>query len=116
MVEVDQLRIERVIVNLVTNTLKYSTPGTPIDLLITGVADQVRLELSDRSPGMSAEVAARVFDKYHRAAATRQIEGLGIGLYACKRMIEAHGGRIWARSTVGEGSEFAFALPIEGAR
>ena len=118
----DARRLERVIVNFLTNALKYTTPGTPI-VVRAGLEDgRTVVAVSDAGPGLAPADAARVFDKYHRTHSARQrADGLGLGLYISKLVVEAHGGRIGVDTTPAAGSTFYFSLaavdsPVASAR
>ena len=70
--------------------------------------------MTDQGPGIPAEELPRIFDRMHRIEQrlTPGVDGLGLGLSICQRLVEAHGGRIWAESEMGKGSTFHFTLPV----
>jgi signal transduction histidine kinase len=113
----DPLRVEQIIGNLVDNALKYSPDGGPVTVRITRLAgDQdamLAVAVSDRGVGLTPDQAGRVFDRFYRAvdALGGAPRGLGLGLFLCKRLVEAQGGRIWVESVPGQGSTFHFTLP-----
>jgi signal transduction histidine kinase len=108
----DDSRLEQVLTNLLTNAVKYSPDGGPIDVAIRTGAREVRLCVRDQGVGLAPEEAAHVFDRYFRAQSTRRLEGAGLGLYICQSILAAHGGRIWVESAgTGRGSSFYFVLP-----
>lgn len=108
----DREQVERVIVNLLTNALKYSAPGTPV-VVDVGLGDaEAIISVTDQGAGILAEDIPKLFDRFYRAKAGRKADGLGLGLYITRLVVEAHGGRIWVESTVGEGSTFRFTLPL----
>lgn len=109
---VDRDRIERVVINLVTNALQYSTPGTPIVVRLERDCSEAVAAVMDQGPGIAASDLPRLFEKYRRLGGERRGQGLGLGLYISKLIVEAHGGRIGAESTVGVGSRFYFRLPL----
>jgi len=109
--EVDDLRIERVIANLVQNALKYAPASSGVILRIDATDRMVRVSVTDAGPGIDVAEHAAIFDKYHRAPNASSREGSGLGLFVSKRIIEAHGGRIGVESVRGEGSCFFFELP-----
>jgi signal transduction histidine kinase len=109
----DGASIERVVVNLINNALKYSPPRTPVVVRLWRRADQAIVSVIDRGPGIPPEDQPRVFDKYFRAPSQQRTEGLGLGLYICRLIVDAHGGHIWVESAPGEGSTFHFALPLQ---
>ena len=109
----DEMRIEQVIVNFLTNAIKYS-PGTEeIFLTINVKDDQLYVAVKDKGIGMLSDQLKYVFDKFYRVEETSQrFQGLGIGLYISSEIIKRHGGEVGVESTLGEGSEFYFTLPI----
>ncbi len=108
----DANRLERILVNLLSNALKYSPQDT--DVLVTACKTDHDMEIcvSDRGIGISPEDLPHVFERFYRGQSDGKIEGLGLGLYATKMLVQAHGGRIWGRSQLGEGSTFCFTLPV----
>ncbi len=112
----DQNRLERIVTNLLTNAFKYSEPGTDVTVTISDAGGEVVTSVSDRGQGIPAEELAHIFRRFHRTRDARQRrEGLGLGLYITRLLVEAHGGRIWVDSEVGKGSTFHFTLPVETA-
>ena len=109
----DPDRLERILANLLSNAIRYSTPGTEVTVSLARRDDQVITAVSDRGPGIAPEELSRLFQRYYRMEPGR--EGLGLGLYISRMLVEAHGGRIWAESQVGKGSTFSFSLPVARA-
>ncbi|HEX9049407.1 MAG TPA: MASE3 domain-containing protein [Anaeromyxobacter sp.] len=105
----DPDRLDRILANLVGNALKYSKDRVLIDARPD--AARVHVTVSDRGPGISAEDLPRIFDRFYRGQ-RHEGEGLGLGLFIVRMLVEAHGGRIWAESRAGEGSTFTFSLPV----
>jgi two-component system, NtrC family, sensor histidine kinase KinB len=110
-IAIDDLRIERVIANLVGNALKYAPPGSRIVVRLEAAARSARISVTDNGPGLAPADLAHVFDRYRRGSRTHGIGGWGLGLYASKAIVEAHGGTIDVESVPGEGSQFYFELP-----
>lgn len=116
MVLADQNRLERILTNLLTNAFKYSEPGTEVTVTLSQSGGDVVTSVSDRGQGIPAEELTHIFRRFHRTRDARQRrEGLGLGLYITRLLVEAHGGRIWVDSEVGKGSNFHFTLPVDTA-
>lgn len=110
----DEMRIEQVIVNFLTNAIKYS-PGTAEVLIRVKLQNnQLYLGVKDYGIGMKPDQLNKVFEKFYRVEETsHRFQGLGIGLYISSEIINRHGGEINVRSVYGEGSEFYFTIPVE---
>lgn len=110
----DPERIEQVLENLIQNAVKYSTPSSEIRVGLTRQSTDLCIWVSNEGPGLSVSDLAQVFERFSRPAAssTNPSSGLGLGLYIARRLVEAHGGRIWADSTPGATTTFQFTLPI----
>ncbi len=115
-VAVDLERIERVVVNLIGNALKYSPPGTPVAVTVSPSDGEVIVSVADQGMGIAADDVTHIFDRYYRAGDAARSEGLGLGLHIVRLIVEAHGGRIWVESEVGKGSTFSFSLPAPSHR
>jgi signal transduction histidine kinase len=76
-------------------------------------AGEVVISVRDRGVGIPPEEQPRIFERYYRARTKAPVEGLGLGLYITRLIVEAHGGRIWVESEVGKGSTFSFCLPLD---
>ena len=112
-VDADRTNIELLIENLLSNADKYSPPTTDIDVVLQVKGREAQVLVLDRGIGLAEEDADALFAPFYRAVtAKKQANGIGVGLAVCKRVIESHGGRIWAKPRDGGGSEFGFALPI----
>ncbi|WP_375768528.1 ATP-binding protein [Archangium gephyra] len=109
----DPLRIDQVLTNLLSNAVKYGAPHTPIDVEVIRLEDELRVSVSNEGPGIAPEELPQLFRRFHRTAGShKQAAGIGLGLYICKGLIEAHGGRLWASSTPGRRTTFSFSLPV----
>lgn len=111
----DRERIEEVLQNLLDNALKYS-PGNPhITLACHATGEEVIVSVSDAGMGISLREQEQVFNRFSRASdsSAQSLPGAGLGLYICRAIVEAHGGRIWVESMLREGSTFSFSLPRE---
>jgi len=112
MIHGDEMRIEQVIVNFLTNAIKYSPGTNQIQLTINVKDQQLYIAVKDYGIGMLPEQLHHVFDKFYRVEETSQrFQGLGIGLYISSEIIKRHGGNVGVNSTYGEGSEFYFLMP-----
>jgi signal transduction histidine kinase len=104
----DPDRLDRILANLVGNALKYSQDR--VHLRAELVDEQVQISVTDHGPGIDRGDLPRIFERYYRGQ-RHEGEGLGLGLYIVRKLVEAHGGRISAESRIGEGSTFTFTLP-----
>lgn len=102
--------LRRVLVNLVNNAVKYTQEGGRITVRVTVDDDAMIFAVADTGRGIAPEDQAHIFDLFYRGGA-RRAKGAGIGLAFCKLAVEAHGGRIWFETTVGNGSSFYFTIP-----
>jgi PAS domain S-box-containing protein len=110
-VAADPDRLERILVNLLSNALKYSPPETEVTLSARRKGDEVIVSVADRGLGIAPQDVSQLFQRYYRAKGARKTEGLGLGLYISRMLVEAHGGHIWVESETGQGSTFHFTLP-----
>ncbi len=106
----DRLRLEQLLSNLIANALKYGA-GKPIEVELQGGDDAVRLVVRDQGLGIDEATLGRLFQRFERAASTRQYGGLGLGLYIARQIVEAHRGTITVQSEAGKGSTFIVVLP-----
>ena len=109
-VNADSERIAQALSNLVGNAVKFSPPESEITVGAAERNGEVLVSVSDRGPGMTPEQLAHAFDRFWQSRRTDR-EGAGLGLAITKGIIDAHGGRIWAESEIGNGSTFYFTLP-----
>ena len=112
LVPFDALLIEQVFMNLFDNAIKYSPPGTPLELSASESFYIVTVELADRGSGIPPGEEERIFDKFVRGRGAGG--GVGLGLAICRTIINAHGGKIWAENREGGGAVFRFTLPAVG--
>lgn len=111
-VSADYDRLERILTNLLSNAIKYSDAGTPVVVTAQARENEVEIAITDQGQGIAPAEISRLFERFYRARGQRQTEGIGLGLYITRMLVEAHGGHIHVESEVGKGSTFAFTLPI----
>ncbi|XXX75939.1 PAS domain S-box protein [Sorangium sp. So ce134] len=109
----DPGRLEQVLTNLLSNAAKYGAPETPIRMAVERRGGEVLVALENEGKGIAPEELPRLFARYYRTREAKAggAAGLGLGLYIVRRLVEAHGGRIWAESAAGK-TTFQFALPL----
>lgn len=110
----DAARILQVLHNLLGNALKFTSAAGQITVRVERIADEVCTAVDDTGVGIPEGVLETIFDRFHQVAPGERA-GAGLGLYICRCVVEAHGGRIWAESHPGAGSTFRFSLPASGA-
>lgn len=111
MVRGDRQRILRVLQNLVGNSIKFTPSGGVIILSATREGSMVRFSVKDNGAGIDAAHLPRLFERHYQTVPGEH-DGVGLGLFIARNIIEAHGGHIWADSSPGRGSEFSFTLPV----
>lgn len=111
-VSVDPDRLHRILVNLLSNALKYSASGTEVSLSVEQQESHILFSVSDKGPGIHPEDLPRLFERFHRGRGPRTEASVGLGLYITKMLVEAHDGQIWVDSQPGQGSTFYFTLPL----
>ena len=106
----DEFRIEQVVVNLLTNALRYGS-GKPVEVGLSATPDGARIEVRDHGIGISEQDQQRIFQQFERGGGGKSADGLGLGLYITRQLVEAHGGKISVSSEPGQGSIFRLDLP-----
>lgn len=111
----DEDKLERVLINLCGNAVKYSPKGGVITIAARRLDGKLQLSVADQGPGMGEETQARLFQKFYRAndAVAAKTHGTGLGLYIAKAIVEAHGGRINVESRPGHGARMVIELPVD---
>ena len=113
-VHADQLRLERILYNLLENAVKYSPQGGEIRVFVQPGEEHLIIGVSDQGIGISRADKAKLFEPFQRLEDSRLagVNGAGLGLSVCRKLVEAHGGRIWVESEPGKGSTFFFTVPL----
>jgi signal transduction histidine kinase len=117
-VSVDTNRIHEILDNLISNAIKFSHPGTTIRVIASKNDGQIKVSIQDQGLGIRSEELDTLFKKFGKTTTkpTRGEASTGLGLAIVKKLVELHGGRIWAESVHGQGSTFTFSLPLAEAR
>lgn len=112
LVMADRERIEEVLQNLLDNAIKYSPGKAEITVSCQATSAEVIVSVSDQGMGISLREQEQIFERFHRSGESsgQGIQGAGLGLYICRAIVEAHGGRLWVESTLHSGSTFSFSL------
>src|SRR5262245_9827743 len=111
-VRADERKIKQVVLNLLSNAIKFTPEGGQI--AVTGAARDGAVEVSvrDTGVGIAPEDQEAVFEEFRQVGtADKKVEGTGLGLSLARKFVELHGGRIWVKSQIGQGSTFTFTLP-----
>lgn len=108
---IDSTRIAQVLDNFLNNSQKYA-PGAPVTIYATLTDEHVLVEVIDEGPGIDPEHAPHLFERFYRVPQKSSVRGTGLGLYICRKIIDAHSGEIGVTSVIGEGTRFYFTLPL----
>lgn len=111
----DRSRIEQVIINLVSNAIKYAF-GTPIEITVTREEEEAIYSIRDQGPGIPLERQSKIFERFERATSARNVSGLGLGLFIVDQIVKAHHGSVQLISDVGKGSTFIVRLPTDAMK
>lgn len=111
----DGVLVQQLLVNLLENVAKYTPSGSPVEIDVHAVGDELRFAVSDRGAGIAPGEETQIFEKFHRGPSNRTKAGVGLGLTICRAIAVAHGGRIWVENREGGGAVFMVALPLEGS-
>jgi signal transduction histidine kinase len=107
----DHDRIAQVLSNLLGNAMKFARPRGTVGIRVASRPEEIELAVQDDGPGVRPEALPHVFERFWQSDGNER-RGLGLGLYICEKIVEAHGGRIWVESTYGSGATFRFTLPV----
>jgi signal transduction histidine kinase len=110
---IDPVRIEEVVTNLIDNAMKYGPEDKPIDIEIAEDADAVRVAVRDHGPGIAPDQRERIFEAFHRAGS--QTRGVGLGLHVAREIVKLHGGSLDVQDGAGGGAKFVMSLPRENS-
>ncbi len=114
-VRADERKLKQVLLNLLSNALKFTPEGGRVDVRAEGRGDVAEISVTDTGVGIAPEDQETIFEEFRQVGAVeKKVEGTGLGLALARRFIELHGGTMWVKSEVGAGSVFAFTLPIAG--
>ncbi len=112
-VRADQRKIKQVLLNLLSNAVKFTPEGGRIDVRAGLANGAVEISVADTGIGIAPEDHDAVFEEFRQVGkAEKKAEGTGLGLALCRKFVELHGGRIWVKSAIGQGSTFTFTLPL----
>lgn len=113
--QIDESMIQRVLINLLENAVKYTPPQSHITVGAALAGDKISFWVEDTGPGIPPEKRATIFDKYTRLHNKGGPKGIGLGLAYCRLAVEGHGGRIWVEEASSGGARFVFTLPVATA-
>lgn len=111
-VSADPERLERILLNLVSNALKFSSDESKVIIKARKVGSEISISVIDQGKGIAPEDCSRVFKRFFQVKGRQSSSGVGLGLYICRFLVEGHGGHIWVESKLGEGSTFHVTLPV----
>ncbi len=111
LVEADRQRMEQVMINLITNAIKYSPDANNVHVTLESSLLEVSVQVTDEGMGLNHDQQEKVFARFYQVEGTSKMAGLGLGLYLSKEIIDRHGGHIGVSSRLGKGSTFYFSIP-----
>jgi len=112
-IQADERKVRQVVLNLLSNAIKFTPEGGRIEVGAVPKDGFVEVSVSDTGTGIAPEDQEKVFEEFRQVGtAAKKIEGTGLGLTLCRKFVELHGGRIWVKSELGEGSTFTFTIPM----
>ena len=111
-VHADKYRLIQAVTNFLSNGIKYSQGSSEVQLNVHKDNKNITVSVKDKGLGISKDQLPYIFNRFFRAEKTKNLEGVGLGLYLCRQIIQAHNGNIWAESEEGKGSTFYFSIPV----
>jgi signal transduction histidine kinase len=108
----DERRVRQIVFNLLSNAIKFTPSGGRVDISALADNGQVEIAVADTGPGIAAHDLETIFEEFEQTNEGKQAEGTGLGLPLSRKLVELHGGHLWAESTPGHGSTFRFTLPV----
>lgn len=111
-VDADAVKVERALVNVLANAIKFSPLGSTVTVEVALDEKAARVHVTDQGPGVSAESRARIFEPFHREQHTSHLPGSGLGLFISRQILESHGGSISVQPRPGPGTTFVLELPL----
>jgi signal transduction histidine kinase len=111
----DERRVRQIVFNLLSNAVKFTPADGRVDVSARLDGDHVEIDVADTGPGIAAGDLEKIFEEFEQAGDGKKEEGTGLGLPLSRKLVELHGGRLWAESRPGHGSTFHFTLPVEAA-
>src|SRR5262245_51497105 len=113
MIRGDERKVKQVLLNLLSNALKFTPEGGRIDVRAALHDGMAEISVADTGVGIAPEDQEAIFEEFRQVGtADKKVEGTGLGLALSRKFVELHGGRIWVESEVGKGSAFTFTLPV----
>jgi NtrC-family two-component system sensor histidine kinase KinB len=110
-VKADSNKITWVLINLISNAIRYTQSGGMVKCSAKLIGDDVHISVNDNGAGIPIEYQTKIFEKFVQVKNSKETKGSGLGLSICKEIVKAHGGTIWVESEPGRGSMFTFTLP-----
>jgi signal transduction histidine kinase len=112
-VRADERKVKQVLLNLLSNALKFTPEGGRIDVRAQVRDGMAEISVTDTGDGIAAADQAAVFEEFRQVGdSAKRVEGTGLGLALSRKFVELHGGRIWVTSQLGNGSTFTFTIPL----
>ncbi len=113
-IRADETRFSQVMINLLDNAIKYSSEGGTATISANAADNLLQIDISDTGIGISEKDLPRIFERFYRVdqARSRELGGTGLGLSIVKHIVSAHGGQVWVKSELGQGSTFSFTIPL----